>query len=192
MLLVFFFFRIYIYWTNIRFILRYFKSKLCRLFNFLIANLYLYLDNSLTGESFPASTINPMTMLGDEIINGKLVKNTLSGNFKSLSGKKLIQQVPELLLFHQWMTKHRYGNININRPSTGVPWSTTSGSWKQRRKLPSFTQMKMARSFTKWMKKITKWKFPISLRKRIQILSPCLSLSSLTNSSKIFYVSKDV
>ena len=116
MLLVFFFFRIYIYWTNIRFILRYFKSKLCRLFNFLIANLYLYLDNSLTGESFPASTINPMTMLGDEIINGKLVKNTLSGNFESLSGKKLIQQVPELLLFHQWMTKHRYGNININKP----------------------------------------------------------------------------
>ena len=40
-------------------------------------------DNTITGESFNMHKKDPMIIAGDEIINGKLIKRTLSGKSSS-------------------------------------------------------------------------------------------------------------
>ena len=42
--------------------------------------LYNFLDNGIVGESFAPRPNDPIFLPEDVIINGKLVKNTLSGN----------------------------------------------------------------------------------------------------------------
>ena len=42
---------------------------------------YPYLDNDIVGESFLPDPNDPFIIDGDEIVNGQLVKDTLSGDF---------------------------------------------------------------------------------------------------------------
>ena len=46
----------------------------------LLLHVGLISDVAISGEVFPPSPTNPMLLAGDEYINGKLVKNTLSGD----------------------------------------------------------------------------------------------------------------